>query len=99
MYPQLREKDPVKVYVWEKGETKFPNCREFPAGERYEDRVWRLEGRGPGPGPGERDPCGDRKQLPQFRHSPAGPEKTSPPALSRVPSSGNRWRSARTPSL
>ena len=27
------KKTPVKVYVWEKGETKFPNCREFPAGE------------------------------------------------------------------
>ena len=28
-----KKKTPVKVYVWEKGETNFPNCREFPAGE------------------------------------------------------------------
>ena len=27
------KKTPVKVYVWEKGDTNFPNCREFPAGE------------------------------------------------------------------
>lgn len=27
------KKTPVKVYVWEKGETNFPNCREFPTGE------------------------------------------------------------------
>ena len=27
------KKTPVKVYVWEKGDTNFPDCREFPAGE------------------------------------------------------------------
>ncbi len=27
------KKTPVKVYVWEKEQVLFPNCREFPAGE------------------------------------------------------------------
>ena len=27
------KKTPVKVYVWEKAPTPFPNCREFPAGD------------------------------------------------------------------
>lgn len=27
------KKTPVKVYVWEKAQVAFPNCREFPAGE------------------------------------------------------------------
>ena len=28
------KKTPVKVYVWEKTPVAFPNCREFPAGEK-----------------------------------------------------------------
>ena len=27
------KKTPVKVYIWQKRDVAFPNCREFPAGD------------------------------------------------------------------
>ena len=89
------KKTPVKVYVWEDTPVDFPNCQVFPAA------------------PGHKIVFGDWADVApvleqnHFRHleietvttllSLCWTSRTSLPALSRVPSSGSRWRLARTP--
>lgn len=75
------KKTPVKVYIWERFPTSFPNAKVFPAGDGAKIVFGDWRGHRPRrPGAAGRH-CRyrDRKQLPQFSRSSAGHEGSTCP--------------------